>query len=231
MSAEFLTTRWSMVLRAGSATGGEGALADLCRLYWQPLLRFARVQGLDYEDARDAVQDFFADLLEHNYLARADAERGRFRSFLLGSFRHQMRDAWQKRTAAKRGGHVIVIPLDSMAEAEALPASGRAPEEIYDRQWALTVLGAAAERLRREMEAAGHGGRLEVLEPFISGAPPGMTYAGAGAALGVTEDRVRSWIFRLRQRRGRIIREVVAETVADAADVDDELRYLLSVVT
>lgn len=230
MAADFLTTQWSLVLRAGSGAGGDGALADLCRLYWQPLFHFARLQGLEFEDARDAVQDFFADLLQGNYLARADAAKGRFRSFLIGSFRHQMRDTWQKGQALKRGGRAVLLPMDRLPEVADVPAAGMTPEEMYDRQWAMTVLNTAAERLRLEMEAEGHGQRLEVLEPFLSGSAPGISYAEAAGALRVDADRVRTWIFRLRQRRGRMIRAVVAETLEDTAEVDDELRHLLSVM-
>lgn len=227
--SEFLTTRWSMIVRAGGSSGE--ALEELCRLYWKPLFAFARMLGQGEEDARDAVQDFFADLLANNYLSRADAARGRFRSFLLGAFKHKLRDAYDKRSAQKRGGGCEFVSLDAVRDSLFSDPGSRTPDENYDRQWALTVLAEAALRLRAEMERDGHARRFEVLEPFLSAAEKAPTYAEAGASLDVDADRVRAWIHRLRQRKGRIIREIVAETLTDPADLDDELRHLLAAAT
>lgn len=215
-----------MIMRAGGSSDDD--LEELCRLYWRPLFTFARLQGLPDEDARDSVQDFFADLLGNNYLNRADASKGRFRSFLLGAFKHKLRDAHDRRTAQKRGGSFEFVSLDKVPEFLPCADSGRSPDEHYDRQWALTVLAEAARRLRELMQRDGHARRLEVLEPFLSGRAEALTYAEAGARLAADPERVRSWIHRLRQRKGRIIREIVAETVADPADVDNELRHLLA---
>ncbi len=228
---EFQTTHWSMVRRAGEECPHERDLAELCRLYWKPLYHFARAQQLDEEAARDAVQDFFAGLLGNNYLSRADATKGRFRSFLMGAFRHQLLDAHDRRMAQKRGGGIQFIPMDGyLEETIAHPSGGTSPEEVYDRQWALSVLATASHRLRERMEADGHGARLAILEPFLSGRTPEMSYGKAAELLGVDVGRVKTWIHRLRQRRASLIREVVGETVPTLDEVEAELRHLLSVI-
>jgi RNA polymerase sigma-70 factor (ECF subfamily) len=81
----FVTTHWSVVLTAaGTDTPrAQAALGHLCRMYWYPIYHFVRRQGHAVHDAQDLTQEFFARLLEKNWIAHADQSRGRFRSFLL----------------------------------------------------------------------------------------------------------------------------------------------------
>jgi RNA polymerase sigma factor (sigma-70 family) len=229
---EFHTTRWSMIALASQVAGGSKALGELCRLYWHPLYHFARARGMRHEDACDAVQGLFEAVVEDNVVARAVASRGRFRSFLIGCFRHHLSDLCRHDEAKKRGGGTQAVPWDEAAEEMESLANHEqlSPEVAYDRRWAMTVLATAAARLKQEMEGQNLGDRLAVLEPFILAGAPEMTYAEAAAQLNAPENRVRTWIHRLRQRRAQLVREVVAETVSDPAEVDDELRHLLSVI-
>jgi RNA polymerase sigma factor (sigma-70 family) len=151
----FASTRWTMVLEAGdSATASAhalSALSELCQIYWRPLYAFLRRQGYGSEDAQDLTQGFFAHLIETRAYARADREKGRFRSFLLGVLKHFIADARDRRQALKRGGGMILVKLDDKAIAEAEAQIGRATkwqaEEVYDREWAASLLRQALDRL------------------------------------------------------------------------------------
>ena len=104
----FAATRWSVVLSAGGSDtpGARDALSRLCQMYWYPLYAYVRGGAYSREDAQDLTQEFFARLLEHNWVGRADREKGRFRSFLLTAMKRFLADEWDKVRAQKRGGGV-----------------------------------------------------------------------------------------------------------------------------
>ena len=99
----FATTHWSVILAAGheSSPGAEQALATLCETYWFPLYAYARRRGRNVNDAQDLTQEFFARLIEKEYVATADPDRGRFRAFLLTSFKHFLSKERDKARAQK----------------------------------------------------------------------------------------------------------------------------------
>src|SRR5688572_16166996 len=188
----FATTRWSMVLAAGAASSPETerALADLCQRYWFPLYVYVRRRIGAVEEARDLTQEFFAQLLERKTIARADPERGRFRSFLLTALQHFLSNEWQKQQTQKRGGgqRVLSLDFDSKDSQIALePIDERTAERLYERQWALTLLDGVLASLRQEHEAAGKTRWFEHLKPFLAGDTKTITYGDAAAALHVSE--------------------------------------------
>src|SRR5208283_970105 len=143
--ATFVTTHWSVVLtaRRSDTTRAQAALARLCQTYWYPLYAYIRRRGYSPHDAEDLTQEFFARLLEHNWIARADARKGRFRSFLLTALKRFLADQWDKARAQKRGGGRQPVPLDSEAGVPcdaAGPAGGLSADLVYDRHWALALL-------------------------------------------------------------------------------------------
>jgi len=233
MSHGFATTRWSVVLRAkGGDAQGREAFSTLCRDYWHPIYAFIRRQGHGTEEARDLTQDYFVLLLEKSFLHDVRRTHGRFRSFLLASVRHFLSDARDRMRAAKRGGGQSPIPLDeAFAEESYLrePHTELTPEEIFERRWALTVIDRAVRRLHEDAEKRGRLGQFERLQEFLTGAGSD-TYRKAGSDLGMTEDAVKVAVHRLRRRYGEMLRKEVEETVADPAQVDDEIRYLLEVI-
>src|SRR5687767_2131526 len=143
MPHDFHTTHWSIVTLAadtGSPNSLE-ALEKLCRAYWFPLYAFVRRRGHDVEEARDLTQGFFAVLLEKNYVAGADVQRGRFRTFLLAAMSHYLANEWNRAHAKKRGGSAPPFSLDAL-DAESRyrlePPDDKTPECSYDRHWAET---------------------------------------------------------------------------------------------
>ena len=234
--AWFTTTHWSVVVAAGKAASPQAtaALETLCRTYWFPLYAYLRRRGYRAEDAQDLTQDFFARLLQKNLPAQADHTRGKFRSFLLLTLNHFLADQREKAAARKRGGERVLLSLDIEAPEERYqlePADETTPEKLFDRQWALTVLDQARERLRLEYVTDGKAGTYAVLQAFEPGEQKTLTYAQAADRLGVSESALKSMIHRLRRRHRELVREQIAQTVSTASEIDEELRHLIAVIS
>lgn len=227
----FPQTHWSAVLAAGGSTtpGAQTALADLCRVYWYPLYAFARRCGHNAEDAQDLTQGFFAHLIEVRLVAGADPTKGRFRSFLLGAFKRFIGSEQTRARAQKRGGGVPPVALDTV-EAEARlahdPTDSLSPELAFDRNWALTVLDRTLDRIGTEFRTAGRGALFDQLSFCLQGDCDGPAYAQVARNLGTTEGTIAVTVFRMRRRYRELIRSVVAETLEDPRDVEDELEHL-----
>ncbi len=231
----FNTTHWSVVARAGDSTapGVQEALEQLCRAYWYPLCAYIRRQGHEEAAAKDLTQEFFARLLEQKSLRLADRKRGRFRSFLLSSLKNFLINEWTKANREKRGGGRPMLSLDEqMAESrfDAEPATGQPPDSLFDRNWAATLLERALAALRAEFAQAGKLAMFERFEVYILGEKNSLPYAEMARELGVTEGAARVAAHRLRQRYGELLRNEVAQTVSTPAEVNEELRYLVSVL-
>ncbi len=225
-SPVFATTHWSLVLSAGrNDTCARDALAALCRTYWPALHAYVRRRGVQPHDAEDLTQEFFARLLEHNWIARADATKGRFRSFLLTTLKRFLADEWDKTQAQKRGGGRAPVPLDSDAAG-----SGPTADQVYDRQWALALLELTMARLRAEFAQAGKSREFSRLKQFLTAARNEISYADVAAAAGLSEGAARVAVHRLRKRYRELFRDEIARTVADPAEVDPELRHLIAVL-
>lgn len=234
--AAFATTQWGMVLSAGhdSAPDARSALEQLCGSYWYPLYAFLRRSGHAAADAEDLIQGFFESLIERDWLAAADPAKGRFRSFLLVCLKRFVGGEVRKVQAQKRGGRSLLISLDdeNAAGRYALEnADELAPDEVYDRRWALTVLEQAWDRLRTECESTGKLELFALLRPASGNAAPAPSQKEVASRLGLTESAVKSALFRLRARYRELLREEVGRTVRDPGDVDAEIRHLLAVVS
>lgn len=232
----FLTTQWSVVL---AATGDDseiarGALEDLCTSYWFPLYAFARRRGASEHDAQDAVQSFFATLLEKDYLGAADRERGRFRTFLLTAFRNHSSKAREKAHAQKRGGGRPHLSFD-FDEGERRysrePADERTPEREFERRWGLTLLENSVELLAAEWREAGKERAFEAFRPFLAAGTIRPTYEEAAEAAGMSLSATKSAIHRLRISYREALRAEIARTVPSEEAVDAEIRHLMEAVS
>lgn len=226
----FATTQWTAVVdAAGSDSRAQEALARLCAAYWYPLYSFVRRQGHQPHDAEDLTQEFFARLIGKEWLRQADPSLGRFRSFLLAALKHFLANERLRLATAKRGGRVPHVPLD-LDSAETRfrhePADSGSPDQAYDRQWALAVLAQTLDRLQAEMEQAGRGPLFEALKDALGGDRHAVRYAELGERLGLSETAVKVTVHRLRKRYRELLRAAVADTLADGADADLELRHL-----
>ncbi len=230
----FATTQWSIVLAAhgpGSGVARE-ALARLCETYWYPLYAYVRRRVPQVHEAQDLTQAFFAHLLEHQAILRADRERGRFRAFLLTALQNFLVNEWEKARAEKRGGGRTIVSLDFEAGESRLarePAHSLTPERLYERGWVLTLLRQVLEALRAEWAAAGKSDQFDAFQPLLTGAAE-VDYDQLGAALNLTPAAAKQSAYRLRKRYRELFRGEVARTVADESEVDDELGRLLEIL-
>ncbi len=230
---EFATTHWSLVVSAGKPGGEEAreALSSLCQHYWFPLYAYVRRRVPGLHEAQDLTQEFFVRLLEMNTLARAAPERGRFRSFLLASLDNFLANEWDKARAKKRGGGAQALPLDLSTGESRLnlePAHNLTPQRLYEREWTLTLLGLAMNRLQADCESTGKLRQFELLKGALAGGGESMSYASIAAELEMTEEAVRQAAHRLRKRYREFLRAEVAQTVSDPSEVDEEIRSLLA---
>ena len=238
-SAAFVTTRWSIIFSGSDSEGGEkqvrAALAELCRIYWRPIFFFIARRGYSPEDAEDLTQDFFVRILNGDWLQKADPARGRFRSLLLTSLQNFLKDAVDRTRARKRGGDVSFVPWDPwMAERPSEFALSKEAlnswpaERIFDAGWAATVVERALRRLHEECETKGRSRVFNILSGYLSSERDDISYANLAAKLRVREATVKKLLYHMRRRYRFLLRDEVAQTVAEPADVEDELRYLCS---
>ena len=223
-------------MEAGRENSPEAAqaLERLCGAYWYPLYAYVRRQGHGPEDAQDLVQEFFARLLERNYLRLADRARGRFRTFLLSSLKHFLINEWNKANRAKRGGGRQLISLDAeKIETRFLaePADDRSPDKAFERRWAMVLLDRVLDQLQSEFVAAGRDQLFDELKPFLTGEENRSSYAEIGGRSGMTEGNLKVTVYRLRRRYQELLRAEIARTVEDPETVDEEIRQLFAALS
>ena len=235
--APFESTHWSVVLLAAqsqSPQSAQTALATFCQMYWPPLYTFVRRRGHPPSDAQDLVQAFFAHMLEEDTLSRASRERGRLRTFLLGSLQNFLANEYHHSQRLKRGGGQQIVSMDDqLVAAEAAIVGTALTDEAagYDKSWASAVVKQAWERLESAMIAEGKKELIGVLKPFVLGgvATP-LSQESAAAGLRMPISSFRNALLRLRQRYRDSLRAEVARTVSDATEIDEETHYLFRVL-
>jgi RNA polymerase sigma factor (sigma-70 family) len=228
-AAQFGQTQWSVVLAAARKKDlglAEQSLEQLCRVYWPPLYAYIRRQGESPHDAQDLTQEFFARVLEKDFLGSVDQTKGRFRSFLLASLKHFLSNQRVRARAQKRGGGQSPLSLD-FSDAETSigfqPADAQTPEKAFEKRWALTLLEQSLARLRKEYSDRGRHEIFEQLKTTLTEGR-GVAYAELSARLGISEASVKMAVHRLRQRYRAVLRAEIAGTVAHESEVEDELR-------
>jgi RNA polymerase sigma factor (sigma-70 family) len=233
----FNTTHWSVVLEAGQneSPRSASALEKLCQTYWYPLYTYVRRYGHNRQDAEDLTQDFFTRLLGKNYVAKADRDRGKFRTFLLGSLKNFMLNEWKRAGRLKRGGGPNeFVPFDGDAADGRYSGEGiteDVPENAYEKQWAVALIEQVFAALRTEYAAAEKAELLQELKQFVWGEESTVSYAEIGEKLKMSEGTVKVSVHRLRKRFRELLREEVAQTVARPDEIDDELRHLIAVLS
>lgn len=232
--AAFPNTRWSVVLAATQPPSPESAAAleTLCRSYWYPLYAYVRRCGQPPHDAQDLTQEFFCRLLAKHWLDSADREKGKLRTFLIAALKNFMSKEWRRASAQRRGGGRAQVPFDTaFAESRyAADSHSLAPDEIFDQQWALTLLDLTVHRLRAEFAAAGKPDDFDALKGCLMAARGAMDYPAVALRLGLNEGAARVAVHRLRKRFREVYREEISRTLSEGADLDEELRHLAAVL-
>ncbi|MBI4658593.1 MAG: sigma-70 family RNA polymerase sigma factor [Verrucomicrobia bacterium] len=229
----FVTTHWSVVLaaRQNEDSRTTAALEQLCQTYWYPLYAYVRRHGHDVHDAQDLTQEFFARLLEKDFLKAVEPGRGKFRWFLLSVIKRFLANEWNRTHALKRGGCVRLIHWDEHAAESRYCRDGASevtPEKLFDQTWAMTLLEQAHAQLREEFAAAGKTKLFDHLKVFLSSDKASFSYAEVADVLRMTEGAVRVAVHRLRLRYREFLRAQIAQTVTTPVELEDEIRHLFA---
>ncbi|MCA9175092.1 MAG: sigma-70 family RNA polymerase sigma factor [Planctomycetales bacterium] len=231
---EFVTTHWSQVLASqGSSDDSQRVLRELCVAYYAPVKSYIEQARRGRGDAEDLTQEFFAHVLRREGFGKAERERGRFRSYLLGAVKHFLADRHDERSAAKRGGNVAIVSLDATA-GDAAPTGACEPADpagfpadaYFDRQWALQLLQRVLDELKQEQQHAGKPRQFELLRHCLTGAAPPLPPQALAAELQMSDGAIKVAIHRLRKRFRELVAREVGSTVDDSHDIQAELRYL-----
>lgn len=235
-SPVFATTHWSVVVGAGAASSpeAEAALTRLCQTYWLPVYAFVRKRGHSPEQAQDLTQAFFANFLEKQQVTKANRERGRFRSFLMTSVENFLRNENDRAQAQKRGGGRPLLSLDEQdAEAHYLqePTTEMDPAKAFEQRWAATLLDMVLKRLQAEFGETGRGDLFDAFQPHLWDDAEATPYPALAQRFGLSLANIKVTAHRMRQRYRELLREEIAHTVSLPSQVDDEIRYLMQVVS
>lgn len=227
----FATTHWTVVLAAGQrhTPQSDSALEQLCRTYWFPLYAYVRRRGHAKADAEDLVQAFFARFLAKNYLTGLSEERGRFRAFLLAALKNFLINEWKHASRQKRGGGETLLSLDwetADTKFQVAVQGEPSPDQAFDREWALALLGRVIEHLQAECVAEGKARLFEQLKVFLAAGKSETAQSEVAHVLGMEEGAVRVAVHRLRKRYRQLLRDEIANTLSDPAMVDEEMRAL-----
>jgi RNA polymerase sigma-70 factor (ECF subfamily) len=229
-SPRFMTTRWTMVLQAGTdGPQRAAALEQVCRAYWYPVYAFIRRQGKSPEDAQDLTQSFFAKLLRREWLTGIEKRDSRFSTWLLTRVKTHLLNEYRDATTLKRGGDLVTVSIE-LAQAEnwfgAEPVSTETPERIFERRWALAVLEAALVQLQADCRECGKAALFDHLSPFLSREPELGEYTHLANKLQMRENTLAVTVHRLRQQYRDAVRAEVAAGLTDNALIEEELRHL-----
>jgi RNA polymerase sigma-70 factor (ECF subfamily) len=229
----FASTHWSIVLAAAERDSPRalGALEHLCRAYWYPLYAFVRRKGHDPHEAQDLTQEFFSRLLAGDGLAGVDQRKGKFRSYLLASMNHLLTNEYHRAQMQKRGGGAPHFSLDAVAAEdryEIEPVDHLAPDKLFERRWAETLLDRVVARLRGEWESRERAQRFDDLKVFLLDARGEARFEETARRLGTTLPALKSAVQKLRRRYRELFQEEIASTVAGPEEVEEEIRSLLA---
>jgi RNA polymerase sigma factor (sigma-70 family) len=234
---KFPTTRFSLILatRSTAPEDRRRALDILIAAYWKPVYKYIRLGwGKDNEQAKDLTQEFFARLLERDFLDSYDPARARLRTFLRVCVDRLIANEEKAARRLKRGGDVQLLPLDfESAEGELQKREIPAPENLDDffaREWVRSVFGLAVERLRQECEDSHKQAHFRLLELYdIEEGGKDLTYEQVARQFGLKTTDVTNYLAWARRQFRRIVLEQLREMTASEEEFRREARLLLGV--
>ena len=234
-NAEFLSTHWSLILRAGDDTSDDAAdaIQYLCETYWYPLYAYVRRRGLDADRASDVTQGFFAQFLSGPNLQSVHPDKGRLRAFLLASIKNYLKNEWREENTVRRGGFVSIISIhDEQFERryqECLSVQSDA-ESQFERDWVESLLRSVLDGLQQDYEAAGKRELYQALHPYLTASKEQLPLAELAANLGLGLSAVKMSVHRIRKQYAERVRKEVMATVESPDEVDDELARMIALL-
>lgn len=231
--AKFDTTCWGQVAQAGNQfhPNQAGALEELCRTYWHPIYFFIRRQGHGEDDAKDHTQNFLHQVISGSMLANANPEESKFRTYLLRCCTNYLHNQRDMAMAQKRGGGAVHIPIDFDDAEDRYQqeiADQHTPEQVYDQDWAFTLVNRAMDQLSTEYHEKGEGAVFVALQPALLEPDNLPSYKTLAEALQLTEENVQVKVFRLREKFRKLLQNEVRRTLNEGDDLNEEIRYLMS---
>jgi RNA polymerase sigma factor (sigma-70 family) len=235
----FPATRLSVVARTRSADEETRRLAfgTLIEAYWKPAYKYLRLKWhLDPQEAADLTQEFFTGTLEKDVLGRYDPARARFRTYLRLCLDGFVSNARKAEGRLKRGGGIVVVPLDfESAEGELRMHEPSVPadvDQLFYQEWVRALFQRAVEDLRastapdrsimfRVFE------RYDLAEAANAAGPERPTYAALAAELGLTATTVTNHLAAMRRQfRGHVLERLRDLTTSDE-EFEAEAKRLL----
>jgi len=199
--------------------------------YWRPVYKYLRVRWrIDPEDARDLTQEFFARLLERNFLDSYEPDKGRLRTFLRTCadrlFLNQSRAAQR----LKRGGEAVHLALDfDVAEKELAVAHSESPEDLFEREWMRALFALAVERLQAHCAAAGKARHFELFERYDLDESGNLSYADLAREFNLATTDVTNYLAYARREFRRAVLEQLREMTGSEDEFRREAQSLLGV--
>ena len=227
--ASFATTQWTKILAAkGGSPESQAALSDLCDSYYAPVYSFIQRRVSDTEKAKDLTHDFFESVLRRSPFENLDPDKSKFRTYLLGAVKHFLSNSNRKQQRQKRGSGQW---HESLSENEEAPSDESHEDQQFDYQWALNLMGRALSKLESEFAKGQRQTHFEKLKPWLVGLNDSLSQQKVGSQLGLSEGAVKVAIHRLRKRFREHIKSEVADTLGPTDTIEEELRYLVEVLS
>ena len=233
---QFASTHWSVVLRAGGPNTDDSrqSFGTLFEIYWYPLYAFSRRSGQSDQDAMDSTQSFFAHLLYTEGLDSLSPQKGRFRSFLIASFKNFLANERRAANTQRRGGAVKTLSLsevDFQSRYNNEPAHDGSAERLFDRAWVESLFERVQSRLADDYRLADKEVLFRLLRPHLTNHGDALPRAEISRQLNLSKAAVAMSLHRMRRRFGELLREEIAATVEQPTDIEDELRELMALVS
>jgi DNA-directed RNA polymerase specialized sigma24 family protein len=234
----FPVTHWTEIFdaRSDNEPRRQAALEDLLTTYWKPVYCYLRSKGHDKEASKDLTQGFFHEVvLGRNLIQNADRERGTFRTFLLMALERYAVSAQRAEKAKRRMPEGGLVRLEGIEELSMPDAVHRgAPHEVFDYVWASSLLDRVLAEVGEECRTKGKSSHWQVfqarvLRPLMDDSkPPSLTQLCAEYGI-PTETRASKMIVAVKRWFRAALRRHVRQFVDSDTEVDEEIRYLLSV--
>jgi RNA polymerase sigma-70 factor (ECF subfamily) len=207
------------------------AMNRFIKAYWKPVFCFVRARGYPTDQAEDLTQEFLLQLIERDWLGRADRQRGRLRSFILRILVRFLSDQGPRRAPRQKRFEQQFVAISALATEEDRtfePQSGKTPEDIFAQRWAVSILKAVLELLRLSFESEGNQPAYEIFATSCLNSGPRPTQEALGQRLGLTRDQVRYAQRQAETRFLQLLRSEIDCQVDSPDEIENELREILS---